>query len=146
MSKNESWFWGKIRDNLNLEYMKRVENKIEPGWPDVHYINNTFPGWIELKYEEKFPKRIDFEPGQPIWLSNYWEKGGTCFVFLYVRSENAIYVWLGFSAPELNDKGGPANIPPFMKVNMDSRGWVELYQLFSAERSNVELLAARENP
>ena len=137
---SESWFWGKLKDNLNLEFLKRVENKLEPGWPDVHYSNDGYSGWIELKFEKKLPNRIRFEPGQPIWLANYWSSGGTCFVFLYVEETNEIYVWLGFNAPELNDAGGPRNIPPFMKVRMDARGWAELYQIFSKERGNLEFL------
>lgn len=149
MHKNESWFWGKIRDNLPLDWIKRVENKVEPGWPDAHYMNNEHPGWIELKYEDKFPGsakgRIDFEPGQPLWLSNYWAMGGTCFVFLYVAKDNEIYVWLGYHARELNEPGGPSKIPPYMKVKMDARGWQELYQLFSVEKSNVEFLSSHEN-
>ena len=137
---SESWFWGKIRDNLGLQYIKRLENRIEPGWPDTHFINNGNPGWIELKFEKNFPKRIKFEPGQPLWLSNYFDLGGTCYVFLYVESLNEIFVWLGFNAMELNEDGGPENIPPFMKVKMNERGWAELYQLFSKEKSNVEFI------
>ena len=147
MSKKESWFWGKIRDNLKLDFMKRVENKVEPGWPDVHYLHKALSGWIELKYEAKFPRKIDFEPGQPIWLDNYFRNGGCCYVWLYVEKDNTIYIWLGCHAKELNELGGTEKVKPFAQVQMNARGWLELYQLlFSTENSNVELLTYQNNP
>ena len=66
-------------------------------------------------------------------------------MFLYVANENAIYVWLGYHAKALNEAGGPSKIPPYMKVTMDARGWQELYQLFSMEKTNVEFLSGHDN-
>lgn len=127
----EKDLWAKIKDNLNLDYIKRIENELEPGWPDTFYMHDTHCGWAELKIEEKFPSKINFEPGQPIWLSNYYEMGGTCYIILYVKNINQLNVWSGKDAMILNVKGGTKVIEPVLCTAMNNLGWTKMYELFS---------------
>lgn len=126
----ESDFWKKIRENLKLDFIRRVENSCEPGWADVHYMNNGYGGWIELKQEDSFPGKIEFEPAQPIWLTNYWENGGYCYIFLYVKKDNQIYVWAGKDAKLLSVLGGTKEVPPLIQTTMNIVGWRQIYELF----------------
>lgn len=131
MKQNESDFWKKIKDNLSaVDFIERVENRAAPGWPDVHYCHGPNAGWIELKAEYKFPNRIDFEPGQPIWLERYWNAGGDCFIWLFVETENKIYIWLGKHAKALSESGGTKEVDPYMVVKVDQKGWIEIYDIF----------------
>ena len=118
---------------LALEFMERVENKLKPGMPDVHYLHETHAGWIELKAEETFPNRIDFEPAQPLWLSRYWNLGGVCYVMLHVTKEDTIYVWAGKFARELGQENGCHDVAPMLKVKCNKMGWQQLYELFATD-------------
>lgn len=105
--------------------ISRIENKVDTGWPDTFYTHNKKSGWIELKSEKTFPKRIDFEPAQPNWLTDYHKIGGTCYVFLHVEEENSIYIWTGADARKLNE--ATQGIKPLMKVKADQEGIDALY-------------------
>jgi len=128
--KLEGKFWQKLRLNLGLEWIRRLENEAEPGWPDTHYIHNGEAGWIELKAEEKFPNKIKYQPAQPNWLTRYWSLGGTCYTMLYVVEDNSIYIWSGKFARELGKPGGTKKVKPMLVVKCTKQGWKELYDMF----------------
>lgn len=115
--------------------MRRVEHAIESGWPDVHYCHQGQTGWIELKAELKFPSTIKYEPAQPIWLTNYWKAGGTCYTFLKVVEENKLYVWAGSFANDLNKPDGANLCKPMLVITMNEKGWLELYDMFNSEQN-----------
>lgn len=120
----ESNFWKKLSKKLQLDFMGRVENSAGIGWPDVHYMNECRPGWIELKSENAFPNKIKFRPGQAMWMQNYSDRGGkgSVFLFLEVKSENAIYIWPGEVAQKLDQMGTKA-VPAFMRCDMSGESW-----------------------
>lgn len=137
MKKLEAKFWKKLKDNLKLDLLKRIENRVEPGWPDTHYIHDGYPGWMELKAAEDFPNKIDFEPAQPLWLEKYWNLGGVCYVLLHVVQEQAIYVWAGKFARDLYRSGGTHEVKPMLKVKTNTQGWIQLYEMFSRENLRI---------
>lgn len=139
----EQKFWQQMKKSFGLDLMKRVENSIEPGFPDVHYLHNGFGGWIELKAQAKFPNSIDFEPAQPLWLTKYWAAGGDCFLFLKVIEEQKVYVWAGCHAMKLDEKGGARAIPPLFVFDMDEKGWSEICDWFGSFASFERFLAQK---
>lgn len=125
MDKKESKFWKLLKANLDIKFLKRIENSVEPGWPDVFYKDGN-SGFIELKAEQRLPSSIDFQPSQPNWLSQYSEAGGDCFVFLYVIEENTIYVWYGSQARELNKVDGARRVKPLFRAFADEECFKEI--------------------
>ncbi len=124
----EKDFWTKIKSNLEIEFLERVEHKNVAGWPDVHYCHpqKFTSGWIELKVTNKFPTTMPYRPAQPLWHDTYWKAGGLCFTLLYVISENTMYLWKGCHSLELNKHNGPKNVEPELKVQLDKVGWKNL--------------------
>jgi len=67
---------------------QRIENSCGRGVPDVNYIG----GWLELKQQNKWPKRPttkvrldhDLTKEQRIWIRRREKKGGTVFVLLQI--------------------------------------------------------------
>lgn len=71
-----------------------VENPVNPGTPDVNYIE----GWIELKWLRRWPVRADtivkiehYTNQQKIFAVRRRRKGGQCWLLLEVREQ-----WLLF--------------------------------------------------
>jgi len=123
----EAEFWAKMRENLPLDAMMRVENKLDPGMPDVFFMHNNNAGWIELKSELKMPSKINYQPAQPLWLDSYWKKGGTCYTFLNIIDRKEIFIWDGNCAMDLNKIGGTTMIEPMLSVKENVTGWREIY-------------------
>jgi len=73
----------------------RIENMCGKGTPDVNYIG----GWIELKQQDKWPKRAttkvrldhDLTLEQRIWLERRAERGGTTWVLLQVQRDYLLF-------------------------------------------------------
>jgi hypothetical protein len=86
---------GKVMKILKPLDAHRVENLCGVGTPDVNYTN----GWIELKQEDRWPKRPktpvrlghDLQPGQRIWLTRREEKGGRAYVLLQVSTDYLLF-------------------------------------------------------
>lgn len=83
-----------------------VENPVQPGTPDVNYID----GWIELKWLRRWPRRPDslvklphFTRQQRRWLRQRWERGGAAWLLLQAQRE-----WLLFSGPTAAEHVGHA--------------------------------------
>lgn len=141
MDKREAKFWQKLKKFFLIEFLERVENEVGVGWPDVHGVQDGFPFWIELKAEKKFPNKIKYQPGQPNWLTRYWEVGGFCYTFLYVEDQNKLYIWIGKHARELNKKGGTRDVKPMLEIICNEKGWLELLEMFcwAAHKNNHAL-------
>lgn len=90
----------------------RMENKINAGTPDIHFItSNKHTGWIELKYAKTPMTQVSFRAGQPIWLKNYNELGGCAFI-LVMTEDKRIYMYEGHQARSL-DGNKLHSIPPY---------------------------------
>lgn len=81
-----------------------VENPVQPGTPDVNYIE----GWIELKWMRRWPagkgtviRLPHFTRRQRRWLKRRWENGGATWLLLQVGRE-----WLLFTGPVASDLVG----------------------------------------
>lgn len=138
---NEAGYWETLRDQLALDDMHRIENKLGAGMPDVFYMHRFLTGWMELKYEAAMPSRIDYRPGQALWLSNYWSKGGTCFLTLLCGQNKTAYFWRGCDAFALDKKGGVATTPPAFTVPNKRSAWEELRERFNDFRNDMGLRA-----
>ncbi len=74
---------------------KRVENRVGMGTPDVNYIH----GWIELKQQDKWPKRAstvvrlhhDLTKEQRIWINRRDKLGGIVYVLLQVDRDYLLF-------------------------------------------------------
>jgi hypothetical protein len=131
----EKKFWNKIRDNLKLDKMSRIENILEEGWPDVFYMHDGYPGWIELKAQPRMPGKISYEPAQPVWLEDYWAKGGTCWTWLYLLDTSQIWVWAGKDARKIASDIRAAE--PAAQVLANRKGWDALYDLIAVQGRTV---------
>jgi hypothetical protein len=63
---SESGLWNTLAPKLRpFGALHRVENRVEAGMPDLHYILRRKPGaraacgWLELKYEAAWPAQDD---------------------------------------------------------------------------------------
>jgi hypothetical protein len=121
----EKDLWAKFKDNINLDWVERVEHKYCPGWPDIHYVHKNPPasGWIELKVADKLPTTMPYRPAQAPWLSEYSRCGGKCYTLLYCESDQKLRVWNGIHAFDLIKENGPEAIKPAICTRMDSNGW-----------------------
>lgn len=65
--------------------MMRVENRVGPGTPDIHYQADWHSGWIESKYVKGEGERIKIRESQIAWMCD-WTKhpAARCFIICYV--------------------------------------------------------------
>lgn len=74
--------------------MRRCENAVDPGTPDLHYIR----GWVESKQLKAWPKRVDtvlkvdhYVPAQRAWHLRRCAAGGCVWVALEVAGAFHLY-------------------------------------------------------
>lgn len=99
---SESLFWRNYvkRYLSSFGMLKRIENLLELGMPDVVYCLKAeqkeppTAGWIELKYAHEWPKRASTEfhfphltKEQTLWLEEYSRIGGKCCVMARVSRD-----------------------------------------------------------
>ena len=95
---SEADLWTRTRDKLGpFGLLKRVENRVEVGTPDAHYLLRRKPGgrvtavWLELKHESAWPRHA----GTPVcfeiltleqvqWHQDYAELGGRVYTLAQV--------------------------------------------------------------
>ena len=76
----ESKIYKVIKKKCPRTKVYRIENAIDVGMPDMHYINENTFGWIEAK-QITLPKKestlikIPFRPAQLEWIRQYRMKG-----------------------------------------------------------------------
>lgn len=99
MSGRESQLWQHVKRVLtkaaaDLLYLRRVENPLNDGHPDVEYLYQGAAGVIELKQREAWPKRPTTKVRLPHYTSAQREElrarymaGGHAFVLLQVAEE-----------------------------------------------------------
>lgn len=105
MGARESGLWTYLRDaDMSLEMdLRRVENVIENGTPDVEgIVHGRAPFHIELKRCDRPARpmtslRVKWQPGQVEWLHRRWIMGGLCWVLLAVGqgAQRRIYLIRG---------------------------------------------------
>ncbi len=99
---HEAKVWVRLKRLLSgpaVTHLERVECVIPPGLPDVHYIINEVPGWIELKDVDRpkrptTPIRIDhFTKRQRLWLYRYGMSRGHAWILVHVEDVNYLFDW-----------------------------------------------------
>lgn len=117
---SESKLWKNINGALAARWdATRVDNKLDPGFPDVSYGIDGVNGFIELKCIQRWPKHshtaIDFGASfkwQRRWISRRQEHGGLCFLLLWVVGPQP--EWL------LLDGDGVRKLPnKFMRTDLE---------------------------
>jgi hypothetical protein len=96
---SESAFWDTLRDLIGKEgHVKRCENYVGPGTPDVNYCIRGVERWIELKEVDGWPKRLDtkfdiehFTSDQRIWHRRRWAAGGISYVFVQIGRDYFLF-------------------------------------------------------
>jgi hypothetical protein len=95
----ESQLWTVVRRTL-LPYgiLKRIENILEDGTPDVAYTLRGVDGWLELKDLDAWPARegtvvrLDhYTAAQRLWHRQWRGVGGRCHVLARVRGHGVEY-------------------------------------------------------
>ncbi len=71
----------KMRREVKNTMFKRIENALEPGTPDIYFVNKNVSGWMEAKKLQLGNKfvgevKIPFRPAQFEWLKQNYEHGG----------------------------------------------------------------------
>jgi hypothetical protein len=86
--------------------LKRVENSMDTGTPDVFYTSKNNEGWIELKYIKKFPVRLNttikvpFRAGQYAWVKRRLRLNNKTTNVLVIQIENTLFVFKDHSIQE----------------------------------------------
>lgn len=85
----ESILYHILKENAKHTNFYRVENTIELGTPDIHFVNRAVSGWIEAKQvklpvQSSTPVHIPFRPSQYMWLKNYKAAGGIALLGIVV--------------------------------------------------------------
>lgn len=104
---SESTMWNTVRSAFEGLDPVRVENRCDPGTPDVNFVE----GWIELKWLPEAPVRggivhLDhFTPQQRAWIIRRAIRGGKVFVLLQLAS-----TWLLFDGRWAAENLGRVNV------------------------------------
>lgn len=109
MDRKERDFWNRVRGALSRKvFVRRIENGVSGGDPDVFMMKQGRIVWLELKYCEVPVKRTSKLLGkgnvrldQINWHLEYAWKGGTSFVLIGTPFED--YLMPGGLADKLND-------------------------------------------
>lgn len=95
MSTREASLWKWLKEGTRRHYpdldLRRVENGVERGTPDVEGCWKGWQFWIELKCCDRpkdpdLPFKVRFEPAQLPWLRRRTRAGGSCWVLLQLGS------------------------------------------------------------
>lgn len=109
MDQRERSFWNRLRGALSKKvFIRRIENGVSGGDPDVFLMKQGKVVWLELKYCEVPVRRTSKLLGkgnvrldQVNWHLEYAWKGGTSFILIGTPMES--YLMLGGMADKLND-------------------------------------------
>jgi hypothetical protein len=117
VASSEHALWVTLRTKLKGRYptahVKRIENAVEKGTPDVNYCIRGAEGWLELKEADLWPVkggvlRLDhYTNEQRIWHKLRNRAGGRVFVLLQVSAPEV--EWLLFGAQYAADRLGYAD-------------------------------------
>lgn len=113
--KPESNMRSKVLAALRSLDAQAVENPINPGTPDVNYVE----GWIECKQLPNWPKTAEFEPvkikhftpQQRVWLKMRAKRKGVVYFLLKVKNE-----WLLFNGIDAAEHVGTMTRPQLREL------------------------------
>lgn len=93
--KSESDLYAEIRRHVNWPWLRRVENRIDLGTPDVEFIARRHRGWIELKREHRLTPEnlVPLRKEQVAWHAAYALAGGHSWIILGAGAQ--YFLWPG---------------------------------------------------
>lgn len=109
MDRKERAFWNRLRPSLSTKvFVKRIENGVAAGDPDVFLMKGGKVVWVELKWAD-IPKRMTSKllkkgavrVDQINWHLEYAWKKGTSYIL--IGTEDKDYLMPGRIADRLND-------------------------------------------
>lgn len=109
MDKKERAFWNRVRPGFGKKvFVKRIENGVSTGDPDVFVMKGGKAIWIELKWADlpvRFTSKLlgkgAVRKDQENWHLEYWHKGGTSYILIGTGGYD--YLMPGKLADLLND-------------------------------------------
>lgn len=109
MDRRERAFWNRVRPCLSKKvFVRRIENAVMSGEPDVFLLKDGKAAWVELKYAEvpvrassKLLGKGAIRTDQINWHLEYAWKGGTSYIL--IGTDELDYLLPGKMADVLND-------------------------------------------
>lgn len=133
----EQRLWDRMRRNAPKDVkLARIENLVEPGWPDVHAIAQGRVVWMELKSIGRFPVRATtrvfngksgLSPVQRNWHLDWQRNGGTSCVIGAVGVK-ALFLVSGQEPIDQFNSMTQQDLWPF------STTWDGVFEFLGAER------------
>jgi len=95
MKGPEKRYFQEFRAALGWPFIERVENRVNLGTPDVHFVSPTKKGWLEFKAEPIFRPSavVGLSKEQVVWAVSYAEAGGLSWITL--RAGATYFLWEG---------------------------------------------------
>lgn len=96
LTADESRFYKRLRPRAEAIGVRinRLENEVEPGWPDVLVRGeHDLHIWLELKIAKGPNARIKVRPEQLNWIESHGQRGG-CAWILAQNERSPDYMWL----------------------------------------------------
>ena len=102
----EAVIYHKLKAKLRGTFIKRIENSLEIGTPDMYFCNAMCSGWIEAKavhlpVRDTTPVKVPFRQGQYNWLIGHKERGGTSLLIIHTGDKKGYYMAEGHSIQEV---------------------------------------------
>lgn len=109
----EKNLYNSLKTILTDCFVFRVENSVNPGFPDVFIIKDSNVILIENKIIDKWDSVLPFRPSQPPFINKYCKNGGIIFILFYSKKEKQYGI---INAKELSLKDYFTNLLKFKKV------------------------------
>lgn len=94
----ESSLYQEIKFNVTWPWLRRVENRVDLGTPDIDFIGRAHRGWIELKRELTLTPEnlVALRKEQVAWHLSYARAGGCSWIIL--QAGRSYFLWPGAAA------------------------------------------------
>ena len=104
MKGPEKRYFNEFRATLGWPFIERVENRVNLGTPDTHFISPTKKGWLEFKAEPDLRPNsvVGLSTEQVVWAVSYAEAGGLSWITL--RAGKTYFLWDGRLAKSLTEQ------------------------------------------
>lgn len=94
----ESLLYAELKRELRWPWLRRVENRVDLGTPDLDFIATRNRGWIELKreFQLKPENLVALRKEQVAWHASYALAGGLSWIILQAGA--SYFLWPGREA------------------------------------------------
>lgn len=96
----EAVIYHKLKAKLRGTFIRRIENSLEIGTPDMYFCNERHSGWIESKQfklpvRDTTPVHVPFRQGQYNWLIEHYTRGGLSILAIHTGDRTGYYFATG---------------------------------------------------